>query len=127
MQLIQRVPGHFRLNETSPTWLADVVMDLAMFPAGTLPVTFTADVVVGGESGDEGFFAVTTSGDPRTVGDTFPGWYVVKTGPFSGSVTGVNVDDVVMAGVEIVFHLIAISSNSDFVEISNVRITVGSA
>jgi hypothetical protein len=126
MQLIQRIPGHFRLNETAPAWLADVVMDLAMFPAGTLPVTFTADVVVEGEI-ETGYFFISTGGDPRTIG-TDAAAALEQAGPFSGAATGANAAGVAQSTSPVVLHLMAaITSSSYFIEISNVRITVGAA
>ena len=129
MQLTRRIPGHFRTNETAPTWLADVVLDVASPVWGfvTASVSFTADLVVE-DASQEGYFAITDGADPRTIGTGAPGLaFVVQAGPFAGHVSVGSTVDVFETGDSggTMLHLVASSStDSFFVEISNVVITV---
>ena len=123
MQLTRKIPGHFRTNETGGAWLADVVLDLSAFPAGTLPVTFAADVLVGGSS-DQGDFYVSTGDAPRSTGDHLCADLSVN-GPFVGRVTVPNLNGVVRSSSPVVLHLACATNNANYVEIQNVVVTVG--
>ena len=120
MILTRDVPGHWWADTTDLVWLTDAAIDATNLAVGTIPVTFTADLVV--PAGATAVVGFRTGGLAETVGSATAA-SKTQSGPFDGNVQGVDIAGVQWSGGMILVHLAASTSDaSKPVEIKNVRI-----
>ena len=120
LRLVRPMRGHWSTSETSPQWLADVVLDLTIFTPSILTTTFAANAVI---SGGGGVYFVATGGVPESV-SYVPAAFVAQDVPYDGPIVGANAQGTIAANGPRLLHLVAASTDSQPVEISDVVLTI---
>jgi hypothetical protein len=106
-----------------PAWLTDAALDTTGFPAGSVSMTFVADVVV--PDGVTAVVELRIDGLAETVGSTVIARATV-VGPFAGPTIGASVAGFTRSAGMILVHLSASTSDAmQPIEVQNVRIFLG--
>ena len=121
LQLVRPIRGHWSTSENAPTWLADVVLDLSIFKPSILTTTFAAHAVV--LAGGTGIYFVSTGGAPESASYAQAA-FVAQDGPYDGPIVGANAEGTIAANGPRIVHLVALSTNGQPVEISDVVLTI---
>jgi hypothetical protein len=106
-----------------PAWLTDAALDVSRIQAGTIPLTFEADVSI--PAGATAMVEFRTGGNAETAGSTVAA-RCTQAGPFSGTAIGASVAGLTQSAGMILLHLSASTSDAEKpIEVQKVRIFAG--